>query len=381
MKQRLFLHIGLGKTGTTAIQHFCAENEAVLEKHGIVYSPHRIYEHWPVVDDPYDKALEFIDKNIGRKSDLLISDESIYLKFAADPHAVYLKEKYPDLDIHVIVYLRRQDLHLESLVNFLQFTGSMENPIEWVDFPSKFKTPFPGMTAESYDYYAWLHPLSETLGKGRVHVRVYDPKRFVGGSIIPDFLDVLGVPFTEEFTLPKSKANPSLDSRFTKLLQDFYSKYPTQHSFERRIVAQAMGAANVSMGITRKRSLFSSDERVQFLEYFEKGNTLISKEFLNEDSPLFDMAVSDGDADCFKEGELELLPGVLNKVWFDTLSDMTFGAFNTFKMKMYQDRYHSGDESARKKYLFHKFINTIMKRCSKAFFTPIKWRSFDAKRK
>ena len=381
MRQKLYLHIGLGKTGTTAIQHFCEDNEPALQRHGIAYSPHRIYEYWPTNPEPYDKALQFIDANLGKGRDILVSDECIYFNFAHDPRAIELKDRYPDLDIHAIVYLRRQDLHLESLINFLQFTGMGEDRFEWIEFPSSFKTPYPGITAESYDYYAWIKPLSETLGRDNVHVRVYEPGRFAGGTIFSDFLDVLGIPLTDEFVMPTARANPSLDARFTRLLKAFYSEHPTSHSYERRIAAQALGAVNVSMGITRRRSLFSVEERRELLDHFGKGNGKLAAEFFGEDGPLFDTTLADKEEDRFDDDELQLLPGLLNKVWYETLADMDFGAFNTFKMQMYQDRYHSGDASARKRYLFHKVVNSLCKRFSKSFFKPINWHTVDVGKK
>jgi hypothetical protein len=58
-----------------------------------------------------------------------------------------------------------------------------------------------------------------------------------------------------------------------------------------------------------------------------------------------------GAKDAFREGELELLPGVLNRLWLASLVDTSPGTFNTIKMKGYQDRFHAGDRTARRPYL------------------------------
>ena len=37
MKKKLYLHIGMGKTGTTALQHFFWDNRDILAAKGICY--------------------------------------------------------------------------------------------------------------------------------------------------------------------------------------------------------------------------------------------------------------------------------------------------------------------------------------------------------
>jgi len=99
-----------------------------LKKRNLIFCPHRIYEHWPVVEEPYERALDFIDSYADKDFDVLVSDESMYLKLAHSPGDTFIKDRFDAYDVKV-VYLRRQDLHLESLVNYLQSQGLLPEQI------------------------------------------------------------------------------------------------------------------------------------------------------------------------------------------------------------------------------------------------------------
>jgi hypothetical protein len=377
MKERIVLHIGMPKTGSTALQHFCELNSSVLHKHGLEYYPERFCDDWVNQKWENEEALEFLDAHIGNGKTLLISDESISALVATDPSLLKIKDRYPSQDFKIIVYLRRQDMHLESLVNFLRHQGLTTTQFEWIDFPSSFNDFSPLASASIYEYKTWLTALADMFGKENIIVRRYEPRRFVGGSIFADFLDALGIPFSEEFSRFPTWSNDSLDQRFTELTENTRSVLPNPLYFENSTCQRALLALNETMGFTKKRPIFTEEEQKAIMEYHRQGNDCIAREFLGEEGPLFDQTLKPFEKDAFKEGDLELLPGVLNKIWFESLVDMDPGTFNVIKMRGYQDRFHAGDRTARWPYLKHKLINSIRKRISKKFSPHIDFKKID----
>ena len=127
---KIVFHIGLSKTGSTLIQFFCLENRAKLLDNGILFpqtglsispdgrnlrsSGHLFFmtalrnNQTAIFDELHREIAEY--KNVNT---LLISSEN----FSFQPGlASSLKNSFKSYkDVKVIVYLRRQDLYLESL--------------------------------------------------------------------------------------------------------------------------------------------------------------------------------------------------------------------------------------------------------------------------
>ncbi|MGE4421052.1 MAG: hypothetical protein AB7D39_02030 [Pseudodesulfovibrio sp.] len=263
------------------------------------------------------------------------------------------------------------------MVNFLRNQGLASTEFKWIEFPSSFNEFSPGASASLYEYKTWLTALADMSGKDNIIVRRYEPRRFVGGSIFADFLDALGIPFGEEFSRFPTWSNDSLDQRFTELIENTRKVLPAPLYFEKSTCQRALLALNETMGFTKKRPLFTEEEQKAVMEYHKKGNDFIAREYLGEEGPLFDETLKPFEKDVFREGELELLPGVLNKIWFESLVDMDPGTFNVIKMRGYQDRFHAGDKTARWPYLKHKFINSIWKRIGKKFSPHIEFKKAD----
>ena len=119
MKKKLYLHIGMGKTGTTALQNFFWENRKVLArhdlcypKHGLMSNAHLLSPHVPrfledewsfqSVDEWAPVLLKSRQNRILLSSELMAwADEAVARKFCAQVSAHF--------DLYVVAYLRRQD--------------------------------------------------------------------------------------------------------------------------------------------------------------------------------------------------------------------------------------------------------------------------------
>ncbi len=138
----LFLHIGMPKSATTSIQKFLEKNREVLLTHNFSYpdvlvkyrwadprrNGHFLLEHytvnkeskdWEKYQANYENGISTILKAFETVDNVILSDEGLWL---AKYLKKILKEFKSTLDKHnielkIIVYLRRQDLWITSLWN------------------------------------------------------------------------------------------------------------------------------------------------------------------------------------------------------------------------------------------------------------------------
>ncbi|BCS89942.1 hypothetical protein [Pseudodesulfovibrio sediminis] len=363
MAQRLFLHIGLPKTGTSAIQFFLRCNESALREQSIVYVHERIYEAWDGKKSSLNKHLKCIDLLANGEQDILISDEGISPIVSRNPNDILLiKDRYPSLEIKIILYLRRQDLHIESLFNHIA-SSAEEKQFTWEEYPSRF-LPLECHDRINYDYYSWISRLQEVLGKENICVRVYDKNEFYGGSIFTDFIHALNLPFLDEYTIPEKRIGHSLDQRYRKIAAKQYEIFNDRSHVEKNISMHVLYALNESMGFSNIKKFLSVKERNDILEYFRESNTMVAEKILQKKGPLFpqNKMTETPKEDSFHSGELEMIPIVLNKIWFNAIVNIDFSMFIYIKMNDFQKRYHSGELGARKKYRIYKMLNSICKR-------------------
>ena len=132
----LYIHIGTPKTGTTALQGFLAKNRKTLQEHGAVFpdfglvykgvAKNRNAHFLVATKDPFHAkemgvCMKILKQQAALYPKILISDESIWTFYGhpdveTAPFWKKLKEMLDgmDLDLKVIVYLRRQDQYAFS---------------------------------------------------------------------------------------------------------------------------------------------------------------------------------------------------------------------------------------------------------------------------
>jgi len=219
---RLYLHIGAGKCGSSAIQQFLASNVASLRKRGVLL-PGR-----DLVDDGRDcgQHLRFFEAGVDDECfpDLMV-ERILALRDIAendDLHSIVISGEnlinpkgfselfeplIDQLDIKVVAYIRRQDDFMISA---------------WQQWQLKQHDNF-------WDYYLrqrgrvnWhrqLEPWRRRYGRDNTIVRRYSPATLIGGDVIADFCDVLTLDLADfEKTGP---ANRSLHERFNVLANKY----------------------------------------------------------------------------------------------------------------------------------------------------------------
>jgi hypothetical protein len=200
---RIILHIGVYKTGTTAVQSFLARNRSALTERGILYpeSFTRFDAHHPL---PWALGVGHLDKDPSVRPDevvrailqeaesagadtvILSSEEFINLEAAE--RLPKLKRLFDGHAVEILVYLRRQDSLLLSTYGqhvrmySIRFSGTIS------DFLLKHSN-----FLIKYNYWQTLQRWAKVFGSDAMHIQLYDQARFPEGNIVEDFADTLGI--------------------------------------------------------------------------------------------------------------------------------------------------------------------------------------------
>ena len=251
----------------------------------------------------YEKGLQLVLEQFEVCDKVILSDESIWLYVNQDKGAALRKlcefgEEHGFV-VRIIVYLRRQDEFISSL------------------WRQKVKEGRPLSAYENYgrdrnvrrrcSYYETLKIFEEVVGRENVIVHRFERDKFVGGSILPDFLDIFGVKLTDDYVTDNEVMNLSTNNDYTNI---------------QRILNQLSARPNV---IFTQQSKFFADIALRlseidgeysilmdkagtdaFLEAYEEGNRKIAEEYFGEESNLFtvkekDLPVWSSDTERFQQ--------------------------------------------------------------------------------
>ena len=214
----LFVHIGAGKCGSSAIQRFLAVNQAGLRDQGILVPGRELDPDDPGVEQHLIYFESGIDRDdfavqvAGRLRTLartalehdcpvaVISAENLI-----NPKQFWLlfRGVEEQLDIRIVAYVRRQDDFMISA---------------WQQWQLKQRESFDEyyrMTKGRIDWHQQLEPWRQSFGRDKMHVRRYAVDKLVDGDVVVDFCQVVGV---EPGGLVRpQRLNRSLDERFNDL--------------------------------------------------------------------------------------------------------------------------------------------------------------------
>jgi hypothetical protein len=296
MKQ-LYIHIGLHKTGTTAIQHFLHTNRTALEAAGYLYPGKEIAQHaigWmfnEIHPSHQDLAREchelFEEIKNSHYHNIVLSSETLSAYKRAN--APKLKQ-YLDLELDsewsakIIVYLRRQDHWLESRY--------MENIRTDYSLSSKYlkEYTFPEFLANYHkyyelDYFQRLRSWEEVFGRENIIVRPYEKLQWQG-DITRDFLQAIGITRDENFANPKKFIHTSLSREAIELIR-LYNKYFNLGPRCRRIILDVLTRVSSKTPFSSP-SYLSSKERYLLVREYRESNQKVAEEYLGrEDGRLF----------------------------------------------------------------------------------------------
>ena len=336
--KRIILHIGIPKTGSTALQSFLNQqaDRNKLDKYSIgYYLPSRAYVPWGGYSNG-DFVLAEALRRLGEpkdseKRDFLLSNPSLdivrlkldeglfealnkekelFSEYAKSYDNIVLSEEvlwhyelfYPefwstvreyleeccgeDIEIDIVVYLRRQDKWILS-----KWKEDMRNeiPSPW-DF---YQTLAEYERIGWLDYYSSMKRIEEVFGKEHLIIRNYERQVLNNNDICYDFLSICGFnadDIMENYN--EMKENLSINVEAALALCIINKEQVKKNKFSQR------------MNIYRAASHFSSifqggnqiqiiEERKELLKRYSGSNDAVTEAYLNG-QPLFDNAFEEG---------------------------------------------------------------------------------------
>ncbi|MDO6746285.1 hypothetical protein [Gilvimarinus sp. 1_MG-2023] len=307
---RIVLHIGTEKTGSSSIQHFLSKNRVALAEEGVVY-PRFTGLHggsqWGVVAavqkkpwnseigtllgihdaagaDAYRQQLvKAIDDELLACSGchtLIFSSEHFHSRLKKPARLRELKSwlsRWSD-NVQVVVYFRRQDRVAISHYSTKLKTGNSEPPV----FPPIIDDSLPYY----YDYERIYANWTQVFGEKSVQAGIFSPKHLTGGDLLTDFCERVGL--TETGKIRPAKINESLNEMGVQVLLELNRQWPKR---ARKGInpSRELLVANIAREYSGRCFPAVRDQAQAFYAHFTAGNARLANTVFPElNGQLFD---------------------------------------------------------------------------------------------
>ncbi|MCP3866502.1 MAG: hypothetical protein GY703_00075 [Gammaproteobacteria bacterium] len=193
MKQRIIIHAGPGKTGSSAIQYWMKTNRENLSDVGVYYPDHRVNQCG--ISSGNIESVFTADTSSGWRIDQL-KISALLDEFYRGPHHTLLLSSE---------YFYRQIPLLNQAFPAAEFVVYIRHPLEQRESGYNQGIKRHGTTIlfepsrrPRFADLDFLRHIIEEEEKTRLILRPYGPELFAGGSIIADFLSLLDVGLSVE---------------------------------------------------------------------------------------------------------------------------------------------------------------------------------------
>jgi hypothetical protein len=276
----VYVHIGMSKTGSTAIQKNLKNNYEILKKNGILYpinarlngDNHNTLEKFIKYNNFPEQAKLFLEEiNNASESKILISSE--LFERMNENKWITLKNFLKPHTIKIIIYLRPQDEAIISMYNELVKKHACS-----ISFSQYLKeTP----RLDLLNYQSLLLPLEKIFGRENLIVKSY-----TNNNHIEDFYKTIEY-IPKDITITHNTSNSSLSPITIAVMQKINSitEFNVDHAKD---YALACKLATIVDNIVKStldnhevRVYFQNIEELNtFNENFLASNNYISKHFL-----------------------------------------------------------------------------------------------------
>ena len=306
---KLILHFGIHRTGSTSIQRNLAANREVLKQHGFLYphiegvvSPQSLPAKLNVEAASLKRLFRKVEKQATQETHtVILSSEDLCTlgnyKFLED-----IPQKF---DVRVVLYLRRQDLWLESWYNQhvkwpwdADFSGS---DIHY--FVGKIKN-FPWI-----DYKNLLARIERFLPRDKLHVESIGETG--AASSVDDFLKFCSI--NPGYLQKENNKNQSLSSAKIDILRRI-DMIDLQESARLKIL-RGLGKIKIRED-NGTRIFLTRSERETIISNFSESNLYVARRYFQRDK-LFTEYLSKqahpalvGDINAYQE----YIPQILKKI-------------------------------------------------------------------
>jgi hypothetical protein len=288
MTERVILHLGRPKTGTTAIQAFLRLNKSLLEDNDIHYvgnlaplaAPFPDYARKIQATSPeeYQLSIRKLQNAIAarRQSTLIYSNEIHYWS-----HKVLraYKAAVGALSLTVVIYLRRQDEDLQA-----QY---MQRVVD----PDVRETRFiDDIEKHSLNLLQLLTDYDSIFGRYKLVPRIYAKSSFCNANIFDDFFSATSLPFPETAIFPDSStSNISRGRLYIEILRLANQRRPPEtHAENMSRIDQYLGDEAFKSNSSEYNFLSRAEQDAIMQEYAEINSQVARKYFGRNDGLLFD---------------------------------------------------------------------------------------------
>ncbi|MRU15323.1 hypothetical protein FDP25_07775 [Roseovarius sp. A21] len=311
----LWLHIGSPKTGSSSIQDLLFANRKTLSKSGLGYltpgpqqaSANRLAaaiggrnKHDPV------KVADACFARAGQAAltDLILSSEEFYLEDPVKvaeilaPHATA-----HDAQVHIVLYLRRQDLFVDSFYSQRRKTGRFRGSLR--DF-------ILSLASRELNYAAIVQMWRAAFPQAVVHLRRFERPRFPNGDLVSDFMQAIGHPGLEDTCERPQSLNPS-PNRDVIALMDMLADTGRFNTTRIYRLMERQGLPDTGA----RKSFVEDATRTTLLNHYAKGNEALRAAFFPDEDSLFDMTGPTPDTrpeTTFTPEQISLLKGLIGAI-------------------------------------------------------------------
>ncbi len=211
-KKNVLLHIGYEKTGSSAIQAFCARNRGWLKKQGVDYPQiGALPQHSSLYSTINTKDPRRIHSMIRQMRTLVDSSNCPSVVFSHESlHLLspqVLADMFEGYNTQIVAYLRNPTQaaisHFATMIRFGNF------PVD--NLPKAIRSYFKTVIS-CFDYYWELEAFAAAFGRQNLTVRKYSSDSLEGGQSTSDFMHLLKVDQITVSSWPGARANPSIDA-------------------------------------------------------------------------------------------------------------------------------------------------------------------------
>lgn len=277
----VYIHIGIGKTGTSSIQSTLYHNRGPLLGQGILYPETGLQDmgygiaHFglcPIgqgkieaeLAQTYEKLREEIKASNPRQ--LVISTENF--TYATREFTSDLKKLLGSEHISIVFYAREQASLIESTFLWWQKAGwNYERNIE--AFYDKHK--------DSFNLLNRIESWVSAFGKEAMICRLYD-RRTMGSNVVDDFLSIINTEM--DLDNSHSNENQSIPACFSGLVTKFDECQPT--SAQRADYIDQLLSLSSEIEIKRKSRLLSEDLLSSIRNFYAESNHEFARQYLSE---------------------------------------------------------------------------------------------------
>lgn len=215
---RLWLHIGHGKTGTSALQ------AALMRGQGWRYpstgrSPEGDHNRlFPVdrtvFDTPALAQIGQAEAEVSGAEVAVFSSES--LCFSGEEKVAQIARAFRDHEVRILYYIRRQEDLVES-----GFRQHQRGRLRVARKVAETVEEYLATHCDSFDFTLRIAPWEHVFGKTAITIRLYD-RETCATDVCADFAAVTGLPVRDT----GARANPSLDMPLTRALMLYRQMEP-----------------------------------------------------------------------------------------------------------------------------------------------------------